>query len=182
MATRSTRTPSPARGATPTATTLWEIRPRAPDGATVSYTPFDLPSTITQSTGTVTLAYDGDQQRIRKTTPTAETLYFGDLFEQVTTVAPASTAYAYYVHSPERVVAVVTVGGPQAGTAYVHVDHLGSVDALTDVNGAVLEHRSYDAFGQRRNPVWGQTDAGHASRPRRRWASPARRATTSSGS
>jgi YD repeat-containing protein len=74
-----------------------------PNGATVSYTPFNLPSTITQSTGTVTLAYDGDQQRIRKTTPTAETLYFSDLFEQVTTVAPASTAYQYYVHSPERV-------------------------------------------------------------------------------
>ena len=127
-----------------------------PGGATVSYTPFDLPSTITQSTGTVTLAYDGDQQRIRKTTPTAETLYFGDLYEQVTNVAPASTAQTYYVHSPERVVAVVTQGGPQAGTLYVHVDHLGSVDALTDASGAVLEHRSYDPFGQRRNPVWGQ--------------------------
>ena len=127
-----------------------------PAGATVSYTPFDLPSTITQSTGTVTLAYDGDQQRIRKTTEAAETLYFGDLYEQVTNVAPASTAYQYYIHSPERVVAVVTQGGPQAGTAYIHVDHLGSVDALTDANGAVLEHRSYDPFGQRRNPVWGQ--------------------------
>ena len=127
-----------------------------PGGATVGYTPFDLPSTITQSTGTVTLAYDGDQQRIRKTTPEAETLYLGDLYQRVTTVAPASTAHAYYIHAPERVVAVVTLGGPQAGTLYVHVDHLGSVDALTDASGGVVEHRSYDPFGQRRNPVWGQ--------------------------
>ena len=36
------------------------------------------------------------------------------------------------------------------------MDHLGSVDALTDASGAVHEHRSYDPFGQRRNPVWGQ--------------------------
>src|SRR6202044_438217 len=89
-----------------------------PNGATVSYTPFNLPSTITQSTGTVTLAYDGAQQRIRKTTPTCETLFLGDLYEQVTNVAPASTAQTYYVHSPERVVAVVTQGGPLAGTLY----------------------------------------------------------------
>jgi hypothetical protein len=33
----------------------------------VSYTPFDLPKTIAQSSGTVGLDYDGDQQRIRKT-------------------------------------------------------------------------------------------------------------------
>ena len=42
------------------------------------------------------------------------------------------------------------------GTLYVHVDHLGSVDVLTDGNGKVAERRSYDPFGQRRNQVWGQ--------------------------
>jgi hypothetical protein len=66
------------------------------------------------------------------------------------------TAHRYYVYSPERVVAIVTRGGAQAGTRYMHVDHLGSVDALTDEGGAVVERRSYDPFGQRRNPVWGQ--------------------------
>ena len=48
----------------------------------------------------------------------------------------------------------MTRGGAQPGTRYVHVDHLGSVDALTDEGGAVVERRSYDPFGQRRNPVW----------------------------
>src|SRR5262245_43535731 len=66
------------------------------------------------------------------------------------------TAHRYYVHSPERVVAIVTRGGAQPGTRYVHVDHLGSVDTLTDEGGAVVERRSYDPFGQRRNPIWGQ--------------------------
>jgi RHS repeat-associated protein len=38
----------------------------------------------------------------------------------------------------------------------VHVDHLGSTDALTGEKGTIDERRSYDVFGQRRNPIWGQ--------------------------
>ncbi|WP_437600225.1 RHS repeat-associated core domain-containing protein [Sorangium sp. So ce590] len=120
------------------------------------YTPFDLPEIITQGASTVSFAYDGDQQRIRKATPDEETLYFGDLYERVTDAATGSAEHRYHVRSPERVVAIVTRGGAGAGTRYVHVDHLGSVDALTGEDGAVIERRSYDPFGQRRDPVWGQ--------------------------
>ncbi|XXY20357.1 RHS repeat-associated core domain-containing protein [Sorangium sp. So ce216] len=127
-----------------------------PGGATVRYTPFDLPERITEGASTVTLDYDGDQQRIRKTTPEKETLYFGDLYERATDAATGRAEHRYHVHSPERVVAIVTRGGDEPGTRYVHVDHLGSVDALTDEDGAVVERRSYDPFGQRRNPVWGR--------------------------
>ncbi|WP_437668820.1 RHS repeat-associated core domain-containing protein [Sorangium sp. So ce131] len=127
-----------------------------PGGVTVRYTPFDLPEQITQGASVVTFAYDGDQQRIRKTTPDEETIYFGDLYERVTDAATGRAEHRYHVHSPERVVAIVTRGGEAPGTRYVHVDHLGSVDALTDEDGAVVERRSYDPFGQRRDPVWGR--------------------------
>ncbi|MDC3982187.1 RHS repeat-associated core domain-containing protein [Polyangium jinanense] len=125
-----------------------------PGGMTVSYTHFDLPRAITQGADTTTFGYDGDQKRIRKTTPTEETLYFGDLYERVTAMGSAATEHRYYVHSPERVVAVVTRGGAEPGTRYLHVDHLGSIDAITSAAG-VEERRSYDPFGQRRNQVWG---------------------------
>src|SRR6266496_906299 len=55
-----------------------------PGGATLTYTPFDLPRMITQGASVITFAYDGDEQRIRKTTPKEETIYFGDLYERVT--------------------------------------------------------------------------------------------------
>ncbi|XYH94645.1 RHS repeat-associated core domain-containing protein [Sorangium sp. So ce1128] len=127
-----------------------------PGGTTVRYTPFDLPERITQGARTITFGYDGDQQRIRKTTPERETLYFDDLYERVTEAGSGAVEHRYYVHSPERVVAIVTRGGSDDGTHYVHVDHLGSIDALTDEDGDVIERRSYDPFGQRRNPVWGE--------------------------
>jgi RHS repeat-associated protein len=71
-------------------------------------------------------------------------------------MSSGTTAHRYYVHSPERVVAIVTRGGTNPGTRFLHTDHLGSVDALTLADGTIEERRSYDAFGQRRSPVWGQ--------------------------
>jgi RHS repeat-associated protein len=108
-----------------------------------------------QRTGTITFDYDGDEQRIRKTTPEQETLYFGHLYERVTDLMSGEAEHRYYVHSPERVIAIVTRGGTDPGTRYVHGDHLGSINVLTREDGTVKERRSYDPFGQRRNPVWG---------------------------
>jgi YD repeat-containing protein len=99
-------------------------------------------------------------KRVRKTTPKEETLYVEGLYERVTQMASAQTEHRYFIHAPERVVAVVTRGGKEPGTLYVHTDHLGSVDALTNEKGTVVERRSYDAFGQRRNPLWGQAPPG----------------------
>jgi RHS repeat-associated protein len=124
-----------------------------PGGISITYTPFDLPSRITQGADVTTFGYDGDEQRIRKTTPTSETLYFEELFEQVSD--GNNKAFRYYVHSPERVIAVVTNGGDDPGTKWLSVDNLGSVESVTDDAGNVVEKRSYDAFGAKRNPVWG---------------------------
>lgn len=35
---------------------------------------------------------------------------------------------------------------------YLHKDHLGSIDTLTDETGQIVERLSYDAFGKRRQP------------------------------
>jgi RHS repeat-associated protein len=124
-----------------------------PGLVSMTYTPFDLPKTITQGGKVTSFGYDGDEQRIRKTTPTSETLYVGDIFEQVT--SGVVKEFRYHVHSPERVIAIVTRGGNEPGTKYLHVDHLGSVETVTNDVGKVLEKRSYDAFGGRRNSKWG---------------------------
>jgi hypothetical protein len=103
------------------------------------------------STGTITFAYDGDEQRIRKTTPDQETLYFGDLYERVTEMASGTTAHRYYVHSPERAVAIVTRGGTEPGTRYLHVEHLGSVDGFTlpaATHTGVQDRRGRGAIGR----------------------------------
>jgi RHS repeat-associated protein len=138
---------------------------------TIAYTPFDLPQKYTRKAdGAETLLeYDGDQARVRKTTAVDETLYFGD-YERVTHLAaPSSIEHRYAVWSDERIVAIVTQknvqpAGVPGSRAYLHVDHLGSTEKVTDAAGVILERRSYDAFGARRNPDWTQKTLSSASR------------------
>lgn len=46
------------------------------------------------------------------------------------------------------------VGAATSKLEFLHKDHLGSVEAITDVNGNVLAQMSFDTFGSRRNPNW----------------------------
>ncbi|AKT42727.1 FG-GAP-like repeat-containing protein [Chondromyces crocatus] len=127
-------------------------------GATIAYSAFDLPKRITLTSGdTVDFAYDGLQQRVRKTTATQEIVSFGELYERVTDVVTGAVEHRYHVRNDERVVTLVRRSIAQGTrTLHVHVDHLGSIDVLTDgVTGSVAEQRSYDAFGAPRHPDWG---------------------------
>ncbi len=78
--------------------------------------------------------------------------YVGLAFEQVEKTGVA-TEYVHYVFAGERRIAVYTTddaAAPAETTRYLHQDHLGSVDTITDETGAVVERLSYDAFGKRR--------------------------------
>ncbi|MBK9260707.1 MAG: hypothetical protein IPM54_12920 [Polyangiaceae bacterium] len=86
-----------------------------PGGVIITYTPFDLPKTITQGAKATTFGYDGDQQRIRKTTLTTETIYFDHLYEQVKTAS--GIEHRYHVHSPERTISSCDARRPRTGDA-----------------------------------------------------------------
>jgi RHS repeat-associated protein len=57
----------------------------------------------------------------------------------------------HYVRGGGSAVAVVKRIAGVLQTRYLHKDHLGSVVALTDPTGAVLERYSYDPWGKRRD-------------------------------
>jgi len=78
--------------------------------------------------------------------------YVGTLFEQVAKTG-AATEYVNYVFAGERRVAVYARDNgatPNEAVRYLHQDHLGSVDTITDESGGVVERLSYDAWGKRR--------------------------------
>ena len=81
----------------------------------------------------------------------------GGLFEQVT--KPTGVIeYKHYILAGNKAIAIRTLLTNNANdTRYLHKDHLGGLDAITDESGNLLEKLSYDAFGKRRSEtVWTQ--------------------------
>ena len=90
------------------------------------------------------------------TTKTEHTFYVGD-FEERTLDGHASYASVQKTRVGASIVQVRKV--PAMGTAdeaieYLHRDHLGSVEAVTDESGAKLAVLAYDPFGSRRKADW----------------------------
>ena len=79
-------------------------------------------------------------------------VYVAGLFERVSKTGEATKSVHYIFAGSQRIAIRTTDNAPSPGDSlrYLHRDHLGSVDTITDETGAVLERLSYDAFGKRR--------------------------------
>lgn len=81
-----------------------------------------------------------------------------------------TTEHKHYVSAGGVVFALHTSrtgnlnGLPAQGARYFHQDHLGSVVAITDTTGAVVERLAFDVWGKRRQPN-GQADVTDAIVP-----------------
>jgi RHS repeat-associated protein len=129
-------------------------------GATIAYAPFDLPASYTLQDESVTdFDYDGSQHRIRKTrvaglgTPIQETVYLDERYERVR--AGGVDQHRFYVGAGTATLVLTRATGAADQAEYLLTDALGSVDTVTSGEGTLIEKRSYDAFGARRNPAWG---------------------------
>ncbi|WP_394832882.1 hypothetical protein LVJ94_40905 [Pendulispora rubella] len=134
------------------------LRPTGPaDDVEIEYTAFDKPRLIRKPGGEVTFEYDADGERLRKTSGTKSTTYIDGLYERH--ADGPKLEHKMYVSGPDGLIAIVTLS--QTGTGdiarkerYVHGAHDASVDVITNEQGMVVERRSYDPFGQARNPDW----------------------------
>ena len=125
-------------------------------GRTLTWTSFQKPRTMAKGSTTSTFEYGPGRKRTRqvkvKGAVTESITYVGGLYEQVEKTGSA-TEHVHYVFAGGMRIAVETVSEAADSNAtlrYLHQDHLGSVDVVTDASGAVLERLSFGAFGERR--------------------------------
>lgn len=130
------------------------------NGRSLTWTSANYPLTITKGTSTEQFLYTPERERVRRISvengQTTTTVYLnpridlGNTFEK--TYAPVGTVtYTHHVYAGGQVVGSVNTGPAIAAkTHYFHVDHLGSLTAVTDASGTVVERLSYDAWGKRR--------------------------------
>jgi len=127
---------------------------------TVAYSAFDLPTKITSLTGSTDFTYDVQRKRIKRVdteNAAGTTTYYLDSVEYILRPNGGSEYKRYLGNSA---IEIVRSNGTKE-LSYLHQDHLGSLDVISNNQGQKTECLSFDAFGKRRqcrgwNPV---TDA-----------------------
>ena len=111
---------------------------------------------VVDATTTTRFAHGPDRARTVQTrvqgATTTTIVYVAGLFEQLGKTGEATKFVHYIFAGSQRIAIRTTDNAPSPGDKlrYLHRDHLGSVDTITDAAGAVVERLSYDAFGKRR--------------------------------
>ncbi|MCF6325333.1 MAG: FG-GAP-like repeat-containing protein [Gammaproteobacteria bacterium] len=132
------------------------------DGRELSYKSFGKVRSIAKGADLYsTFAYNADQMRIVQTSNRGLTVYLdpskvngNKLYEKE--IKNGITTHINYIHAAGGVVGEYRV--KEDGTTlvvsdethYLHKDHLGSIDVITDESGNVLERMSFNPFGSRR--------------------------------
>jgi RHS repeat-associated protein len=132
----------------------------------ISWTSFNMPELIQRGDARRHFTYNADRARTKQVavqgTASITTIYVGGMYEVVDN--GTKTERKHYIASPAGRIAVVTETQEKVGlewgatvndTKFFHTDHLGSIDAVTDANGALLCRQSFDAWGERRATNWG---------------------------
>ncbi|RKH45243.1 RHS repeat-associated core domain-containing protein [Corallococcus sicarius] len=130
----------------------------APNGdyRQVTYTSFSLPKVLESAqAGQLDFNYDAFQQRVSKLRNNGDsTLYVSGLYEKRQTAGVVS--HAFRIPGANGPVAQVQwtagSGGFDIETLYLHGDHLGSVETISNQAGGVFRQRKYQPFGAQANP------------------------------
>jgi RHS repeat-associated protein len=125
------------------------------DGRTMVYSTFDKATRIQKGSHVTQFAYSPARSRYKRTdssgTNITTTFYVGGGVEYIQ--KPNGTTF-YRRSIPGAVIEVPSTGSMKVN--YLHTDHLGSTDAITNANGTLVQENSFDAFGQKRKPTsWG---------------------------
>ena len=113
-----------------------------------NWTSFDMPGTIAGSGVSSSFAYGPEHQRTRQTRGDTMIVY-ADAMEIDTPNGGSPTIKTYW---PMGLGLDIDAPGATASALnWTHTDRLGSIVAITDHNGNLLESMAYDAWGSRRD-------------------------------
>ena len=101
---------------------------------------------VATGTATTTFGYDYSGDRVtKKVGSQATTTYVGKYFD-----AQGATTTAYIFLPSGELVASIEGNGQATSTRYIHGDHLGSTNVVTDESGAAVSMLDYYPFGELR--------------------------------
>ena len=131
------------------------------NGSTIDWTTYNLPKKTREGSDSSEFRYGPSRARYKQVnvegSATETTYYIGGVFERVSR-AGGTTEHRHSVVANGEPIAIHTRRSTGVhDTVYLHRDHLGSVDTITDGAGSPIVRLSYDAFGKRRGEAWSGT-------------------------
>jgi RHS repeat-associated protein len=135
----------------------------------VTWNVANLPKRVSKGAKYSEFTYGADRARFkqylyRAANDTETTLYVGALYERLTKVSGGTTTveHTHYIAAGGKVVTLAKRTGTGAiWLRYPHRDHLGSIVALTNDSGALVERSGFDPWGKRTSfSTWSATTPG----------------------
>lgn len=123
-------------------------------GRSVDHSALNLPRRVDLAGMSARFLYDFAGRRVAKSNGNGESVVMiGGLYER--RQSRGSTDHVFMVPGEGRIIAQYRrVGTSRAAEVlYLHDDHLGSIESITDSRGALAERRAYDPLGNRQNPA-----------------------------
>ena len=116
----------------------------------ISYTSFNKVDNISEGSINLQYTYDGNRQRnsasLYKNSVLQNTTHYVGDFER------EDARLIHYIAGGDGIAAIYVLNMGLDTMYYIHTDHLGSYDAITNQSGTVVQNYSFDAWGLRRNP------------------------------
>ncbi|WP_390593129.1 Ig-like domain-containing protein [Simiduia litorea] len=123
-------------------------------GRTLVYSTFDKPTLISKDGHSTGFKYGPGRDRYLRTDVSAQGTEITRYLGSVERISRANGSVEIKRTLLGGVLITNTYDGPvvaNKSVRYLHTDHLGSIDTITDEIGNVVEQMSFDAWGQRRN-------------------------------
>lgn len=124
-----------------------------PDDQNITYTPFNKVESITEGFRELQFTYGAEHTRkiaeYSENNHTVWTKYYSGDYEKT---IGNTTREVHYIAGGEGLAAIYIIEDGVGTLYYVCNDYLGSILALTDKNGQIVEERNFDPWGRLRNP------------------------------
>jgi RHS repeat-associated protein len=118
----------------------------------ITYSSFQSPTLIKEGDYQLELLYSHDRSRkkttLKQNNQTKQSTYFSGGYEKQVD-AQNNTTELHYLNNINT---IVVKQNNQYKYYFTYKDHLGTIVAITDINGNVVEEFNYDAWGLKRNP------------------------------
>ncbi len=127
------------------------------DQQDIQYTPFNRPNTMDENGHSLQYTYGPDYERIKGEYTLGGTLQYTKYYlgnTEVVQIPGQGIRYINYIAGDAGLAAIVVRDEIGNNAVYpTYTDHLGSINVVTNKQGAIIARQNFDAWGNNRNPL-----------------------------